>query len=423
MQNHQLTPFKYPSELLSLYQQLYSKKIEDQTCGVQIVRGYLTKGPIPHSIEITALLVDAKISDVPGCDISSRLKYSTCIVKFVNGLLDPFQQSLYNISLHRLAQDLKLPGYFVELRHACTHERLPSLQMLRMVSSKALEWIKEQYWSVILKEYNVRGLMEVDERSWKRALTNSRKTWLNANGVLTAESFKPIDEIIKKIKKIRKTEIQEKRKDNTIGRLIKSLKCDEVLTHCLIFRNVLILNKELTDKHLNGIKLMWLPVLEAFDKSYLFELWERLFLLSTQKVLADHKEDAVYINYFQSENEVHQAKEWVANLLKLKIINKANVNRFMELIVIDNDISVRCLDIFKENYSDLIKETNLQDRIAKLQNIMQKFWVLDNSYKKRALDDNETNSFPNDACIKPSTTLFQKYSHWRPVPFGCVPPS
>lgn len=424
MQNLQITPFKFPSELLSLYHQLYSKKREDNTCGVQRVRGYLTKGPIPHSIEITALLVDANITDSSSCDFSARLKYSACIIKFVNGLLDPFQQSLYNISLHKLAQDLKLPSYFVELRHACTHERLPSLQILRMVSMKALDWLKEQYWNVILKEYNSRGLMDVDGKGWKKALTISRKAWMNANGVTTAETFKPIDETIKKIKKLRKIEIQEKKKDKTIHSLIKSLKCDETLTHCLIFRNVLILNKELSDKHLNGIKLMWLPVLEALNKTYLFELWQRLFLLCTQKILAPHEDNAVHIDYFQNENEVLQAKEWVVNLLKLKILNKTNIDRFMELIVIDNDVSVKCLDVLKEDYPDLIKEANLQERISKLQNIMQKFWVYDNSFKKRGLnDDDEIKDSSDDGNTKKSVSLFQTYSHWRPVPFGCVPPA
>lgn len=426
MENPQITPFKYPSEFETLYRQLYSKRSEDQTFAVQKIRAYLTKGPIPHSIEVTALLVDARLSDTPGNDLSVRLKYSTCIVKFVNGLLDPFQQSLYNISLHKLAQDLKLPGYFVELRHACTHERLPSLQMLRMVAIKAIEWIKVQYWEVALREYRSRGMLSIDEKSWKRAMFGARKSWLKACGVLSIDDYKPIDETLKAIKKIRKSEIQENKRDRKIGPLIKSLKCDDLLIHCMIFRNVLILNKELTEKHMNGVKLMWSSVLETLDRSFLFKLWERLFILSTQKILVEHDDSSVEINYFQNEHEVIQAKEWVVTILGMKILNKENFNRFLELIMIDNNVSIRCMESFKTEYPNIIFEHELESRIEKMENIMQKFWVLDNSFKKRRRDDandndSETNELDNKTNkLKPK--LFQTYSHWRPVPFGCIPP-
>lgn len=425
MDNPQITPFKFPTEFFTLFHQLYSKNAEEQIVAVQKVRGYLTKGAIPHSIEITALLVDAKLSDVPGCDISVRLKYSTCMVKFVNGLLDPFQQSLYNISLHRLAQDLKLPGYFVELRHACTHERMPSLQMLRMMSTRALQWIKDQYWDVVLAEYKNRGMLQMDGRAWRSMLVNARKSWLKVSGVTTNEDYKKVEEVLKKIKKIRKAEIQEKQKDKSLNVLINSLKCDDVLMHCLIFRNILILNKELSEKHINGMKMMWIPILETFERSYLFQLWEKLFLLSTQKVLATHTDSDVNIKYFQNENEVLQAKEWVVAILKMKILNKENINKFMELIAIDSDSSVLCMKLLKDEYPKLILEAKIQERVDKLEHIMQKFWVLDNTFKKRKREGNDDcNSDENDSNDnKPKIALFQTYSHWRPVPFGCIPPS
>ena len=53
------------------------------------------------------------------------------IIRFVNGMVDAEQQGAYAISIATLATKLYMPLWFVELRHAGTHEQLPSLQVLR----------------------------------------------------------------------------------------------------------------------------------------------------------------------------------------------------------------------------------------------------------------------------------------------------
>ena len=68
------------------------------------------------------------------------------ILRFVNGLLDPAQQSSLAISMHTLARNINLPVSFVEIRHAATHENLPSLAVLRMAASRALGWLWSNYW-------------------------------------------------------------------------------------------------------------------------------------------------------------------------------------------------------------------------------------------------------------------------------------
>ena len=49
----------------------------------------------------------------------------------VNGLVDPLQVGAYARSIASIASQLGLPLWLVELRHAATHEDLPSLELLR----------------------------------------------------------------------------------------------------------------------------------------------------------------------------------------------------------------------------------------------------------------------------------------------------
>jgi ribosomal biogenesis protein LAS1 len=60
-----------------------------------------------------------------------RQCYSTAIIRLVNGLVDPLQSGVYARSIASIAAQLGLPGWLVEVRHAATHEELPSLEVLR----------------------------------------------------------------------------------------------------------------------------------------------------------------------------------------------------------------------------------------------------------------------------------------------------
>lgn len=48
--------------------------------------------------------------------------------------------------MYSIAKTIELPATFVELRHQCTHEQMPSLLKLRSAAKKALEWIWHYYW-------------------------------------------------------------------------------------------------------------------------------------------------------------------------------------------------------------------------------------------------------------------------------------
>ena len=60
-----------------------------------------------------------------------RQSYAAAVLRLVNGLVDPLQVGTYARPIASIAQQLGLPSWLVELRHAATHEDLPSIDLLR----------------------------------------------------------------------------------------------------------------------------------------------------------------------------------------------------------------------------------------------------------------------------------------------------
>jgi hypothetical protein len=83
--------------------------------------------------------------------------------RFVTGLLDGYQDKKHKLSMFSIAKNIGLPATFVELRHQCTHEELPSLGKLRGACERSLEWIWRQYWSSLEGKDKLSGLDEEPE--------------------------------------------------------------------------------------------------------------------------------------------------------------------------------------------------------------------------------------------------------------------
>ena len=155
------------------------------------------RGGIPHSVDMTAQFVDIMLKDphfgfnllnlYPHETENIQLLYAITVVRAVNGLVDPNQQGYYAQSVLSLAEKLRLPGWIVELRHDATHNRLPSLSVLRAACSFMLSWFQTNYWepqyshlqsltssiippsSIVPIPKNMKTLVE----SWKQEFINS----------------------------------------------------------------------------------------------------------------------------------------------------------------------------------------------------------------------------------------------------------
>ncbi|KAH8664029.1 Las1-like-domain-containing protein, partial [Xylariales sp. PMI_506] len=115
---------------------------------------WVQRGSCPHMVESTGLLTAAMLDDLRetsrmGLNSSTsaiRLAYSAAFSRFVTGLLDSHQDKQQKQSMYSIAKTIDLPATFVELRHQCTHEQLPSLLKLREAAQKSLVWIWNYYW-------------------------------------------------------------------------------------------------------------------------------------------------------------------------------------------------------------------------------------------------------------------------------------
>ncbi|KTW32572.1 rRNA-processing protein LAS1 [Pneumocystis jirovecii RU7] len=126
-----------------------SKSQETLIKGLSRVSAWQVRGRVPHAVEATANLTCVLVQEERGtCDpLGLRLSYAMALTRFVNGFLDPEQQGQYAITMQTLARNIDLPLSFVEIRHAATHEQLPSLVLLRSMAIRALEWLLDKYWS------------------------------------------------------------------------------------------------------------------------------------------------------------------------------------------------------------------------------------------------------------------------------------
>lgn len=146
-----IVPWTTLEEYQQVYQWLYSDDPNQNELGVKRAKAWSARGKVPHAVVSTAAFVEVSLRDkFSSGKISNhelRLLYSMVFIRFVNGMVDPTQGS-YASSVASLALKLNMPLRFVELRHAGTHEHLPSLQVLRNGCQQALQWLNENYWGI-----------------------------------------------------------------------------------------------------------------------------------------------------------------------------------------------------------------------------------------------------------------------------------
>lgn len=102
----------------------------------------------PFAVECTSDLVRCKVLDASGLMGSEELVllYGMALVRFVN-LITERKQKLVLIPLRRLANDMNIPEWIVNLRHELTHGKLPSLIWCRKGCEFVLEWLRREFWS------------------------------------------------------------------------------------------------------------------------------------------------------------------------------------------------------------------------------------------------------------------------------------
>ncbi|KAJ7596704.1 Las1-like-domain-containing protein [Mycena floridula] len=123
--------------------------LEAKRLAVRRISAWKAITSLPHALESTlALLVVILQDELPEATsfLSIRQNYAAVIIRLVNGLVDPLQSGTYARSIAAIAAQLGLPQWLVELRHAATHEDLPSLELLREAARQSMSWLLHNYW-------------------------------------------------------------------------------------------------------------------------------------------------------------------------------------------------------------------------------------------------------------------------------------
>ncbi|KAI7833825.1 Las1-like-domain-containing protein [Kickxella alabastrina] len=146
-----IVPWTSTEEYMSVAECLYSTDTSERKCGVAIVKAWRARARVPVAIDATANLVEMTIAGQEqrqGLTINQlRHLYTMALIRFVNTIVDLEQKGTYAQSIVSLAGRIGMPAWFVELRHAGTHEQLPSLVVLQSACDQALYWLKDYYWN------------------------------------------------------------------------------------------------------------------------------------------------------------------------------------------------------------------------------------------------------------------------------------
>ena len=118
------------AEWRALYADLFA--LDDDVrrrAGVQRVATWRSRGRVPHAVEATCSLAELALADAADAasPLALALTYAMALTRLVNGVVDPLQQKAHAASVHQLALEQGLPASLVDVRHECTHNRLPSL--------------------------------------------------------------------------------------------------------------------------------------------------------------------------------------------------------------------------------------------------------------------------------------------------------
>ncbi|KAK3111019.1 rRNA-processing protein las1, partial [Teratosphaeriaceae sp. CCFEE 6253] len=173
MPKYTVHPWRHPSDLLAVRDQLYPTSPSPDTAAQQrhastrILSCWKLRGNLPHAVESTALLIDARLHHTLPLSLSLRpgnedgdaaaapsqsairATYASAFSRFVTGFCDigrAREGSLQPSSMLDVAKRIGMPPDFVTLRHEATHEEVPSLPRLVAAVERGVAWLWEVYW-------------------------------------------------------------------------------------------------------------------------------------------------------------------------------------------------------------------------------------------------------------------------------------
>ncbi|KAG8375254.1 hypothetical protein BUALT_Bualt10G0081200 [Buddleja alternifolia] len=114
-----------------------------------------SRGCVPVAIEVTASIVEIQQKDpffrndlnesASQSEEMLAMLYCMAIMRLVNGVVEKTRKK-NEISIGEAADAIGIPRMLIDIRHEGSHRDLPSLQLVRLASAKALDWLISYYW-------------------------------------------------------------------------------------------------------------------------------------------------------------------------------------------------------------------------------------------------------------------------------------
>ncbi|KAI9883487.1 MAG: hypothetical protein M1823_004733 [Watsoniomyces obsoletus] len=212
--------------------------------------------------------------------------------------------------MYEIAEEIGLPASFVELRHAVTHDELPSVTVLRHAVNRSLAWLWDHYWQRIDEET---GLLKDDETSTSNDVQVSKETFKDIFRpyikwkIKQAREKKESGEQIGSSKAMNSTTSQEKEMiDRACRRCVRicrgNTKAMAVLASALLDTRLMIPANRTLRSSLTAAFQLWDPILKTlaihqlpFLKTLVSEVVRRLSLPSEVDVDLDPTYEAIYL--------------------------------------------------------------------------------------------------------------------------------
>lgn len=105
---------------------------EDAERALSFAEMWCSRGNHPPAVESTVNIIklqryyEGNLID----SRTARLGLSSCLVRFVNEVVDNKQQGVFALPIAQLADNMNIPRLLVDIRHSSTHNQLPSLEVL-----------------------------------------------------------------------------------------------------------------------------------------------------------------------------------------------------------------------------------------------------------------------------------------------------
>jgi hypothetical protein len=162
-----MVPWMNWEEWLFVKNLLFSSDTNLVLQGIDIVNAWkLRSTGVPVAVESTAIFSDLILKmeqclceeEVNGYASSyNELTFAAALamIRMVNGMIDVEQKGVYSKSVNTIAESIGLPRVFVDMRHRCSHNDIPSFEVLFSTLKNAKQWLFDFYWQVMCSSVTV----------------------------------------------------------------------------------------------------------------------------------------------------------------------------------------------------------------------------------------------------------------------------